>query len=129
MKGIYTCCWPCTLTLTLCMVASWSRDGAVFLTSCHLIMSSRLPCPSSTDAHWPLLGAPFPPPLGGYPFPQGPRTLPFQGPTQLGLRVFGSGYKRGVAKNICELSIFVMPPGFVCKRKVQHSTCNIICGL
>jgi hypothetical protein len=65
--GIYTCCWPCTLTLTMCMVVLWSRDGVVFLASKHLVTSSHLPCPDSTDAHWPPLGARVPHPYNGIP--------------------------------------------------------------
>ncbi len=79
----YISCSLCTLTLTLCIIASWSRDGVVFFVSSHLVTSSRLPCPSSTNAHWPQLGAPVPPPPKWHPLPQGPRTLPFQGPEQV----------------------------------------------
>ncbi len=85
--GIYTYCWPCTLTLTLCMIVPWSRDGVVFLASTHLVTSSHLPCPDSTDAHRPPLGAQVPPPPKWRPFPQGPRTLPFQGPEQFNIRM------------------------------------------
>ncbi len=59
-----------------------SHDGVVFLASTHLVTSSHLPCLDSTDAYWPPMGAPVPPPLKWRPFPQGPRTLPFQGPEQ-----------------------------------------------
>jgi hypothetical protein len=81
-KGIYTYCWLCTLTLTLCMIVSKSRDEVVFLASTHLVTSSHLPFLDSTDAHWPPLGAMVPPPPKWHPFPQDPRTLPFQGPAQ-----------------------------------------------
>jgi hypothetical protein len=47
----------CTMTLTLCMIISWSRDGAIFFVLSHFAMSSLLPCPDSTDAHHPPLGA------------------------------------------------------------------------
>ncbi len=59
----------------------WGRLLCSF-PSCH-VTSSCLPCPNSTDAHWPQLGAPVPPPPKWHPLPQGQRTLPFQGPEQL----------------------------------------------
>ncbi len=86
----YISCRLCTLTLTLCIIASWSRDEVVVFASWHLVMSSRLPCPNSTDAHWPQLGAPVPPPPKWRPLPQGPRTLPFQGPEQHLVHMFVS---------------------------------------
>ncbi len=68
--GIYTYCWLCTLTLTLCMIVPWSCDGVVFLASTHLATSSLLPCPDSTVAHRPPLGAPVPPPPKWRPSPR-----------------------------------------------------------
>ncbi len=62
------------------MLAFWSHEGVVFLLSPHLITSSRLPCLGSTDTHWPHLGGPVPSPPKWWPFPQGPRTLPYRGP-------------------------------------------------
>ncbi len=46
--------------LTLCMLAFWSHEGAVFLPSPHLVTSFHLPCLGSTDAHCPRLGGPGP---------------------------------------------------------------------
>ncbi len=68
--------------LTLCMIASRSHEGIVFFESSHLVTSPHLPCPGSTDAHWPQLGALVPLLPKWRPFPQVPCTLPSQGPEQ-----------------------------------------------
>jgi hypothetical protein len=67
---IYTIADRCTMTLTLCMIIPWSRDGVVFLAFGHFAMSSHLPCPGSTDAHCPPLGARGPRPQRGVPSPR-----------------------------------------------------------
>ncbi len=72
-------------TLTLCITASWSRDGAVFCVLGHFAMSSLLHCPDPTAAHYPFLGDRGPLPPKWRPFPQDPRTLPSHGSEQLQL--------------------------------------------
>jgi hypothetical protein len=67
------------LYMTLCMLAFWSHEGVVFLSSPHLITSFHLPCLGSTDAHCPRLGDLVPLPPKWRPFPQGPHTLPYRG--------------------------------------------------
>ncbi len=67
--------------LTLCMLASWSHEGVVFLDllpSPHSVTSFLLPCPGSTDALCPRLGDPVPLPPKWRPYSQGPRTLPYR---------------------------------------------------
>ncbi len=74
----------CTL-LTLCMLASWSHEGAVFLdlsSSSHSITSSLFPYLGSTDAPCSRLGDPVPPSPKWRPHSQGPRPLPCRDPEQ-----------------------------------------------
>jgi hypothetical protein len=73
----------CTTTLTLCITASWSRDGAVFCVLSHLAMSSLLHCPDPTAAHYPFLGGRGPLPPKWRPFSQDPHTLPPHGSEEL----------------------------------------------
>jgi hypothetical protein len=79
--------WLCTL-LTLCMLASWSHEGAVFLdllSSSHSVTSSLFPYLGSTDAPCSRLGDPVPPSPKWRHHSQGPRTLPSRDPEQAGL--------------------------------------------
>ncbi len=72
--------------LTLCMLASWSHEGAVFLdflSSSHPITSSLFPYLGSTHAPCSRPGVLIPPSPKWRPHPQGPRTLPYQDPEQL----------------------------------------------
>ncbi len=72
--------------LTLCMLASWSHEGAVFLdvlSSSHPITSSLFPYLGSTDAPCSCLGVSVPPSPKWRPPSQGPRTLPYRDPEQL----------------------------------------------
>ncbi len=69
--------------LTLCMLASWSHEGVVFLDflpSSHSITSSPFPCLGSTDAPCSRFGDPVPPSPRWRPHSQGPRTLPYRDP-------------------------------------------------
>ncbi len=81
-------------SLTLCMLASWSHEGVVFLDflpSSHSITSSLFPCLGSTDASCSHLGDPVLPSPRWRPHSQGPRTLPYRDPEQshsiAGLRI------------------------------------------
>jgi hypothetical protein len=77
--------WLCTL-LTLCMLASWSHEGAVFLdllSSSHSVTSFLFPYLGSTDAPCSRLGDPVPPSPKWRPHSQGPRTLPCRDPEQV----------------------------------------------
>ncbi len=72
--------------LTLCMLASWSHEGAVFLdllSSSHFITSSLFPYLGSTDAPCSRLGVPVPPSPKWRPHSQGLRTLPYRDPEHL----------------------------------------------
>ncbi len=77
----------CT-SLTLCMLAFWSREGVVFFvlsSSSHLTMGHVSPLPVSV-ANWrslSLLWGSAPPSPKWRPHSQGPHTLPFQGTRQL----------------------------------------------
>ncbi len=74
----------CTL-LTLCMLASWSRGGVVFLdflSSSHSILSFHFPYLGSTDAPCSRLGYPGPLFPRWRPHSLGPRTLPYRDPEQ-----------------------------------------------
>jgi hypothetical protein len=74
--------WLCTL-LTLCMLASRSHEGAVFLdllSSSHPITSSLFPYLGSTDAPCSRLRYPVPPSPKWRPHSQGPRILPYRDP-------------------------------------------------
>ncbi len=71
----YTMC----MTLTLCIISSWSREEVVFLVLSHLATSSLLPCLELTDAHCPFLGALGPLPPKWRPLSQDPRILPPHG--------------------------------------------------
>jgi hypothetical protein len=73
----------CTTTLTLCITASWSRDGAVFCVLGHLAMSSLLHWLDPTAAHYPFLGDRGPLPPKWHPFSQDLHTLPSHGSEQL----------------------------------------------
>ncbi len=67
--------------LTLCMLASWSHEGVVFLVflpSFHSITSSRFPYLGPTDALCSRLGDPAPPSPKWRPHSQGLRTLPYR---------------------------------------------------
>ncbi len=82
--------WLCTL-LTLCMLASWSHEGAVFLdflSSYHSVTSSLFPYLGSTNAPCSRLEDPVPPSPKWRPHSQGPRTLPCRDPEQVILIVF-----------------------------------------
>ncbi len=73
--------------LTLCMLASWSRGGVVFLnflSSSHSITSFRFPYLGSTDAPWPRLGYLGPLSPRWHPHSLGLRTLPYRDPEHLG---------------------------------------------
>ncbi len=83
--------------LTLCMLASWSHEGAVFLdflSSSHPITSSLFPYLGSTDAPCSRLGVPVPPSPKWRPHSQGPRTLPYRDPEQLDLVYLQCGPRR-----------------------------------
>jgi hypothetical protein len=72
--------------LTLCMLASSSREGVVSLDlflSSHLIMSSLFPYLGPTDAPCSRLGNPAPLSPKWRPHSQGPRTLPYRDPEQI----------------------------------------------
>ncbi len=72
--------------LTLCMLASWSRGGVVFLdflSSSHSITSLLFPYLGSTDAACSPLGDPGPLFQRWRPHSQGPRTLPHWDPEHL----------------------------------------------
>jgi hypothetical protein len=76
--------WLYTL-LTLCMLASQSHEGAVFLdllSSSHPITSSLFPYLGSTDAPCSRFGDPVPPSPKWRPHSQGPRILPYRDPEQ-----------------------------------------------
>jgi hypothetical protein len=76
--------WLCTL-LTLCMLASWSHEGVVFLdflSSSHPVTSFPFLYLGSTDAPCSRLGDPVPPSPKWRPHSQGPRTLPYRDPEQ-----------------------------------------------
>ncbi len=82
--------WLCT-PLTLCMLASWSRGGVVFLDllpSSHSITSCPFPYLGSTDAPCSRLGASVPPSPRWCPNSQGPRTLPYRDPEQTFMYIF-----------------------------------------
>jgi hypothetical protein len=71
------------IPLTLCMLASRSREGVVFLDflpSSHSITSCPFPYLGSTDAPCSCLGDPVPPSPKWRPHSQGPRTLPYRDP-------------------------------------------------
>ncbi len=71
--------------LTLCMLASWSHEGVVFLDfllSPHLVTSFLFPCLGSTDTLCSRLGGLVPLPPRWRPYSQGPRTLPYRDPEQ-----------------------------------------------
>ncbi len=77
--------WLCTL-LTLCMLASWSHEGVVFLDllpSSHPVTSSLFPYLGSTDAPCSRLGDPVPPSPKWRLHSQGLRTLPYRDPEQV----------------------------------------------
>jgi hypothetical protein len=72
--------------LTLCMLASWSHEGVVFLDflpSPRFVTSFLFPCLDSTDTPCPRLGDPVPPLPKWRPYSQGPCTLPYRDPEQL----------------------------------------------
>jgi hypothetical protein len=72
--------------LTLCMLASWSLEGVVFLDllpSPHYVTSFLFPCLGSTDALCPRSGDPVLLPPKWRPYSQGPRTLPYRDPEHL----------------------------------------------
>ncbi len=72
--------------LILCMLASWSHEGVVFLdllSSSYSITSSLFLYLGSTDAPCSRLGDPFPSSPKWRPHSQGPRTLPYRDPEQL----------------------------------------------
>ncbi len=83
----------CMLTLTLCMLAFWNREGVVFFLPSlpsHLTVSHVFPLPMS-GANWRSLsllwGFPLPLPIWR-PYPQGPHTLPSQGTRQVRFQEF-----------------------------------------
>ncbi len=81
----FTCSSQLCTSLTLCMLASWSHEGVVFLdllSSSHSITSSLFPYPGSTDAPCSRLGDPVPPFPRWRPHSRGPRTLPYRDPEQ-----------------------------------------------
>jgi hypothetical protein len=83
MTDIYTTADRCTLTLTLCMIVPWSRDGVVFFASRHFCYVFTSPLSGLNWISLAPTGGPGPPspkvaclPLGSThtPFP-GSRTL------------------------------------------------------
>ncbi len=77
--------------LTLCMLASWSHEGVVFLdflSSSHSDTSFLFPYLGSTDAPCSRLGDLAPPSPKWRPHSQGPRTLPYRDPEQYPLHFF-----------------------------------------
>ncbi len=77
---------------SLCMLASWSHEGVVFLDflPCpNFVTSSLFPCLGSTDAPCSHLGDPIPLSPRWRPYSQGPRTLTYQDPEQYARRPRG----------------------------------------
>ncbi len=71
--------------LTLCMLASWSHEGVIFLdflSPSHSVVSFLFPYLGSTDAPCYRLRDPVLPSPKWQPHSQGPRTLPYRDPEQ-----------------------------------------------
>ncbi len=128
----------CARTLTLCMLASWSHEGVVFLdfsSSSHSITSSLYPFLGSTDNPCSRLGDPYPLSPKWRPHSQGPRTLPYRDPEQLEGQTYSyrtnSFRKEAVAQtiiqfmeltgcslvdNVCSYSTYLYKPILCCIR-------------